>query len=319
VPSSEISSSYSYEYCIFFFIDSNGATKCLITAPAIMDVLKITPPFFYSYQCGSTLLTSYIPVHMYSISFQILLTIVSVTIIFSSSNRARNPPWLLSGFPGVCWPYHWHNSAIAIEKKPILIEPHQIITRTMNNIILLLSFGLCSPVLSVCIALSICVHLCSWLLLIDRFMSVRINRPTLNLQTADEVWEITEDPFARLLSEQLQGVHSSLLVCKWPVTLASCFFVTVLCWDMAGDKGGWLQAVWVPIVGVAMALVIGVCDHVLLSGAHTNWSWSPHLSSLFSSPRDTHPDNARSLELVDSSLHQSASLKQDETLLISQA
>jgi hypothetical protein len=148
-----------------------------------MDVLKITPPFFYSYQCGSTLLTSYLPVHMYSISLQVLYTILTLIIIFSSSSSERHPPWLLSSFPKVCWPYHGQHvergsSALDL-KRPVMIKPHQIISKTMGNIILLLSFGLCSPVLCVSIAVSICLHLCSWLMLIGRFVCVRIEiRPT---------------------------------------------------------------------------------------------------------------------------------------------
>jgi hypothetical protein len=143
-----------------------------------MEVLKITPPFFYSYQCASTLLTSYIPVHMYSISLQVLFTIVALVIIFSSSSMTH-PHWLLSLFPGVCWPSHWQRtggSAIDLERNPVcLIEPHQIISRTMSNIILLLSFGLCSPVLCAYIAVSICLHLSSWLVLIGRFVFSRID------------------------------------------------------------------------------------------------------------------------------------------------
>jgi hypothetical protein len=132
---------------------------------------------------------------------------------------------------------------------------------------------------------------------------------------------IIADPLLHLLDQQLQGVHSSLLVCKWPVALMSCFFVTLLCWDMAGDKGGWSQALWVPIVGVAMALLIWVWDRVWVTGAaHGYGGWSRHVSSLFpscSSPlrgNDHHPssatstsspDNVHSLQLVRSSLHQS--------------
>jgi hypothetical protein len=142
-----------------------------------MDVLKITPPFFYSYQCGSALITSYIPVHMYAISFQVLFTIATLIIILSSSSMTQSPPpWLLTLFPGVCWPFHWQSALIDLEKKPIrLIKPHQIISRVMNNIILLFSFGLCSPVLSLFIAVSVCLYLCCWLLLIGRFVSVRID------------------------------------------------------------------------------------------------------------------------------------------------
>jgi hypothetical protein len=153
-----------------------------------MDVLKITPPFFYSYQCGSTLLTSYIPVHMYSISFQILTTIVTMIIIFSFSNMTQYPRWLLTLLPGVCWPSHWHSAAPISLQPRQLIEPHQIISRTMNNIILLLSFGLCSPVLCCYITVSICVHLCCWLKLIDHFVSLRLESlsPLPSLSTPND-------------------------------------------------------------------------------------------------------------------------------------
>jgi hypothetical protein len=179
VPPDGIYSSYSYRLCVLTLLLFDGSTKCIGYVPAFMDVLKITPPFFYSYQCGSTLLTSYIPVHIYSISFQVLFTIATLIIIFSSS-RTKHPRGLLSLFPGVCWPAHWQNtsigdSSINLKERPVMIEPHQIISRTMNNIILLFSFGLCSPVLCAFIAVSVCIHLSSWLLLIGRFVSIRID------------------------------------------------------------------------------------------------------------------------------------------------
>jgi hypothetical protein len=126
----------------------------------------------------------------------------------------------------------------------------------------------------------------------------------------DHLKTTIDDPLLLLLDQQLQGVHSSLLVCKWPVTLMSCFFVTLLCWDMAGDQGGWSQALWVPIVGVAMVLAIWVCDSLWMTKA-AQGSWSQHVSSLFtclnyhpsatSTPRQ---DTSHLLQLVRSSLHQ---------------
>jgi hypothetical protein len=177
VPPDEISSSYSYEYCALNLINLDGSITCLITASTFMEVLKITPPFFYSYQCGSTLLTSYIPVHMYTVTLQIVFTVVSLIIIFSSSGMTQHPRWLLSLFPGVCWPAHWQRvgTSIVAQRQPVMIKPHQIILKTMNNIILLVSFGLCSPVLCVSIAVSICLHLCCWLILIGRFVSLRLD------------------------------------------------------------------------------------------------------------------------------------------------
>lgn len=139
-----------------------------------MDVLNITPTFFYSYQCGSTLLTSYIPVYMYAISFQIISSVTGFII----STNFHPPHWFIKSFPVIFWPSSWNNLGdleMNHETKTIrLINPHQIISRMMNSIGLLLSFGLCSPVLSCFITLNICIHLGCWLLLIDRFVCLRL-------------------------------------------------------------------------------------------------------------------------------------------------
>jgi hypothetical protein len=137
-----------------------------------MDVLKITPPFFYSYQCGSFLLTSYIPVYMYSISLQLIASIATLAFIIFPSSVIDHPysSWFLKLFPRVCWV----NQPSEVDTETIrLVSPHQIISRMMNSILLLLSFGLCSPVLCCYIALSICVHLSCWLILIGRFVGIR--------------------------------------------------------------------------------------------------------------------------------------------------
>ena len=117
---------------------------------------------------------------MYSTSLQILSAIVTFIIaVISSWIVDQHPHWLLSLLPGVCWPGHWQsvdNSSIDLNTKSIrLIKPHQIVSNTMSNLTLLLSFGLCSPVLCCYIALSLCVHLCCWLVLIGRFVYFRID------------------------------------------------------------------------------------------------------------------------------------------------
>jgi hypothetical protein len=121
---------------------------------------------------------------------------------------------------------------------------------------------------------------------------------------------ISEDQLLLLLDQQLCGVHSSLLVCKWPIILTSCFFVTLLCWDMAGDQGGWFSALWVPIVGVVMAMLIWVWDRVLISDAIAEVGWFQRFFSfLFSSLlpnihyRSKSANDSPSLEIVHSSLH----------------
>jgi Leucine-rich repeat (LRR) protein len=112
--------------------------------------------------------------------------LICAVILLSSSHSITEHPhwsWLLNWFPGVCWPSHWnnfhhdqHTSELTVNQKPIrLVNPHEIISRMMNNFVFLLSFGVCSPVLCCYIALSICVHLSCWLILIGRFVCLRID------------------------------------------------------------------------------------------------------------------------------------------------
>jgi hypothetical protein len=87
--------------------------------------------------------------------------------------------------------------------------------------------------------------------------------------------------------------------------------VTLLCWDLAGEQGGWFSALWVPIVGVVMAMLIWVWDRVLISGVIPEGDWFQRFFSfLFSSllPKNCHRSESAndppSLEIVHSSIHQ---------------
>ena len=111
-----------------------------------MDILKLTPPFTYSYQCGSTILTSYIPVYMYSSIFQILIDISRVIIIFQI-NFEDYPQFIYKN-----------------------IRISKIISNIINNMILLLSFGLSSPVLCLSICLSVIINISCWLMIIGRLI-----------------------------------------------------------------------------------------------------------------------------------------------------
>jgi hypothetical protein len=153
-----------------------------------METLKITPPFFYSYQCGSTLLTAYLPVYLYSIALQIMSIAVTTMTILLISSHTQCPNWFLDSFPGICWPWRISQQRKEKDEKTTrLIKPHQILSNAANNIVLLLSFGLCSPALCGSIALCVSLHLSSWLLLIRRFVSSRLDRETSALALSSSV------------------------------------------------------------------------------------------------------------------------------------
>jgi hypothetical protein len=214
-----------------------------------------------------------------------------------------------------------------------LINAYQIVSNVVNNIILLLSFGLCSPVLSCYITLSIGVSLTNWLMLIGRFVFYRhddhssMTRMSVNSTTLNDLHEVheekvkddppnqninslsTQDPlhiivpkdaFLDRLNDQLRDVNSSLIVCKWPVIFTSCLFVTLLCWEMVGDEVGWERGSWVAAVGVGILFVVWIWDRFLVSRV---------INLLFSITLQDIPSplivSSHSTELVRSSLRQS--------------
>jgi hypothetical protein len=111
-----------------------------------MEVLRLTPPFTYSYQCGSTLLISYIPVYMYSILIQITIDLlrVTATLVFPTTiSEVDSPPP-----PPLCLSSQFINVNFCIHRlRHENISIANITAILINNMSLLLSFGLLSPVL----------------------------------------------------------------------------------------------------------------------------------------------------------------------------
>jgi hypothetical protein len=257
-----------------------------------MNVIELVPPFTYSYQCGSTFLTSYIPVYLYSYSFQ-LIGICLRTLLFSCLDYSVFPSFIQRSLPGLVWPFHWKINSTLIPPS-IIIQPHRIISPIMNSMMILLTFGLCSPILAVMITLTICLSSYKWLYYIGRFCIIRIEKK-MNLihnaneenstdgdrqshQSTLEIKQFEPNPMrmgngkeyddslrveyfssVSLEDEYLTTVERSLgdtdgyyLGSVWPILCTSSFFITCLCWDMAGDHVGWQKALWVPIYGLGI-------------------------------------------------------------------
>lgn len=115
-----------------------------------MSVEKLTPPFIYSYQCGSTILVSYIPVYMYVVFLQIIVDISRTLIIFYTKYNQNSSQLLKFHLPR------------------ININTSEIISNIMSNLILLLTYGLSSPILSVSVMFGLFVTINCWLILIGK-------------------------------------------------------------------------------------------------------------------------------------------------------
>lgn len=54
------------------------------------------------------------------------------------------------------------------------------------------------------------------------------------------------------IDNEMESVSS----CKWLVICTSCLFISLISWDIVGDKKGWYGGIWVPLSGIGMLIIL---------------------------------------------------------------
>jgi hypothetical protein len=294
--SDEIYSFYSINVCSSYsaFLNQKICTEEVYT---IVEIAPLIPPFSYNYQCASAILTSYIPVYMYIYSLQILLPFAYVLLLtwfkYDDFPRAFHP--LLHAM--MC-PKHFSKQAqqaspdeydtreeeqcveaLTVQAKAsvqqsgddildddvvlsdpfLLLDSRDIITTDiLNHLIMMLSFGFCSPMLTLAISLSVVLKLNMWVVLLGRFASY---------------FEAPQEPKSRIdvmyqtLSETCLSLTLIYHMSLWPVVWSSALFFAVLCWDLCADEVGWAESLWAPL------LVLSVPVLLWLGNAYRDRHW----------------------------------------------
>jgi hypothetical protein len=173
----------------------------------------------------------------------------------------------------------------------------KVLPPIFNNLMILLTFGLCSPILALVLVCTISVTGLQWLFFIGRFFLLRLRNPSklakrfqsdecqiveaatltkkfslekdsvkdlederrseANLERRSTISVVMDEPLL-ILDAILRKTVRYESVYIWPIVITSCLFVTCLSWDMAGDRVGWSGAIWVPICGVLMPPVLWI-------------------------------------------------------------
>lgn len=285
-PSHELESQYSFQECINPVYDpDSGSTVCLGFATHTVNVEPLTPPFLYHYQCASTLLTSYIPVFMYVYMFQLTLPFVLFVLSFFEYNSFHK--WLRMKLPGMWWPHFWlkacenkmsfdDEDSVKRDMKGIatprrMLNIKTVLSQVMHHSCVLLTFGLCSPHLCLAVICSICVTSDMLSYMIGRFVHYRLNslvqdrqlvissKGKNDKQSMHEVLSMVKTDNALCsLSEQLGDKTIFVKSCFVPVFTTSAAFMCFICFNMAGDRGGWRQSMWVPVVFLTLCVLFGL-------------------------------------------------------------
>lgn len=250
--------------------------ECRSWIPQFYRTTAVIPPFVYNNQCTSVLLTSFIPVIVIGLSIQLVTTLAIPLLSFRANNWF--PEWTmtlmrLKWLPGILWPHMWVNSdtsqfvsdnrAMLEDDPTILFESEPILCfDVLNNILIMLTFGLCSPVLATAAMLVAVARLKVFELLIGRFSAIL---------DGDE---------GSSGNNKVHGVHYALVIlCRvwfplrevlqqtfWVLAGTSALFFSLLCWDMACDEVGWQDSVWAFIVALSFPIVLRIMDHFFVNG-----------------------------------------------------
>lgn len=173
-------------------------------------------------------------------------------------------------------------------------DPHVILdTRTifcndvLNNLLVMLTFGLCSPVLAVAVACSVLLKMSLWVLLLGRFTRFFLEDTEEDVAPPAAVGSISADLVeptitcvpsrqSKISMSRYDGeIHFVLAALAevfiplfevlagsfWRLVWCSGLFVAVLGWDMATDEVGWLQSLWVPLIPLGYAILLRCGAH----------------------------------------------------------
>ena len=253
VTAGAVSTPYSYDTCNAF-LNTPDSRVCLAWVQTDVDSATVTPPFVYNNQCASVLLTSYIPVLILGFSMQIVLCFI-IPPFLSQVGKWINLPAIIhrNAMNGILWPEYWLNSDdsdlvsrnhVDLEKDPtIIINPLSILCfNILNNLMIMLTFGLCSPVLAVAVACTVVSKMSELLLLIGRFTHVlRGDCGHFALVALAKV----HFPVTEVLRESF-----------WVMVWTSALFFSLVCWDIASDDVGWAASLWIPVTTISYPLFL---------------------------------------------------------------
>jgi hypothetical protein len=234
-------------------ISGDYLSWCLAYTDVSVEVEPFRPHFYYNNLCGSTILQVYIPIYLYIYSILLFVPPVSIYLLSRFVEYESLPQWVKPFVPAIIWPIASEDTirdslSISSEKdvipttSPLLFKRDNIAVSLMLHVALLLTFGLCSPILGLAIMIVTCLSITQWRILIARFVSLRsLHNKRLSLRKSQE------DAVMSVLNRVVGDTAACFKSMLWAVLWMSCVFFAFLCWDIASDTVGWIQSCWIPV------------------------------------------------------------------------
>jgi Leucine-rich repeat (LRR) protein len=199
-----------------------AVTDCLSFGSVQAFSTDFYPPFSYSFQCGSGILTSYVPVLIYSFTFR-MISLLAKRLWRVLKERVPFTRSATTGSPGFdC--SHETQKRIASSIRHATHEGQFIATSLMYCVVLL-TFGLASPALAGIMMVSMIVELCwhQW----------ELREAFQGSEQTDDAG--TQSVVATYLEQSVRRLWNLPSLCMWPCVHLASVFWALMVFDMIGD------------------------------------------------------------------------------------
>lgn len=262
IPADAVSTPYTYNECDIS-VRAPNRNFCATMHSVEVDSAAVVPPFTYNNQCASVLLTSYIPVLIIGYSIQMVLCFLLPLLVIQIGKRINLEGIIHhKAMAGILWPEYWlqsddtglvyRNKSQVTTDPTIVFNPNSIICFViLNNLMIMLSFGLCSPILAVAVTCSLLCQMNLWTLLLGRFACLMRNDTVADVDTNIH--------FALAALARVQfPVREVFKRSFWIIGWCSGFFCAMVCWDIAADEVGSAESIWIPTTTLCYLILLGI-------------------------------------------------------------
>jgi Leucine-rich repeat (LRR) protein len=237
VNAPKVTSRYYYEYCAVF----GTLNGCLLTDIALYTT-TYAPPFTYSFECGSSVITYYAPTFVYMCFIVTFINPIIEVVSQQLMHRAKRGTWWFDQLEYWIPPILQDVNA----ETDHLRQPYDIfnpffdgnyfLVTVVTYVGVLLTFGVLFPPLGIALLITIFTVVYTTKIEIGRFLSHVVDQ---NLHK-----------YIDLLEKECQGIGSipKLRQVVRMLMVFACMFYTLFLFDTLGDAIGVSNAWWVIVV-----------------------------------------------------------------------
>ena len=245
VPPPTVRASYVYSRCAFYSILFG---KCVTYEDAVGDT-SYNPPFIYTYQCSSSIITYYAPAFVFLCITATFITPLSQLFCLHASRIERLPAYIkvaLKYFvPKIMKPF---DPSLTPKFKPRspYFDANRAVILLFSYLGMLLTFGVVFPPLAAALTVTI-------------FSTIYFIKITMGSFIASAT-RLKAEGYIKLLNMACERMAQLAVLgpSVWLIVTFSCFFYALFLFDTLGNAVGYDEAYWVLVVMPLMPVCLYV-------------------------------------------------------------